>query len=207
MIGKLSLLKVLLAAGAILPPVPGHDRPPIPVDWRRVATPADRARLRNLRQGWIAALDRLRAAGQGKALAAEGALFDPDRVLAGAVPPPGNYRCRVFKLGANGSAMRDFTAYPALGCRIDAEGEARSFYAIGGTQRAVGLMFADNPERSVFLGTMIIGDEQTAIDYGRDANRDMVGVVERIGEQRWRLVLPYPRFESLLDVVEMVPER
>jgi hypothetical protein len=43
------------------------------------------------------------------------------------------------------------------------------------------------------------------MDYGRDANRDMAGIVQRIGPRRWRLVLPYPHFESLLDVVELVP--
>ena len=40
----------------------------------------------------------------------------------------------------------------------------------------------------------------------QDATRDVAGVVERIGPQRWRLVLPYPRFESLIDVVELVPK-
>jgi hypothetical protein len=33
----------------------------------------------------------------------------------------------------------------------------------------------------------------------------MAGLVERIGARRWRLVLPYPRFESTLDVIEIVP--
>ncbi|WP_152998778.1 DUF4893 domain-containing protein, partial [Sphingopyxis sp. H115] len=29
--------------------------------------------------------------------------------------------------------------------------------------------------------------------------------VERIGDNRWRLVLPAPAYESLLDVIELVP--
>jgi hypothetical protein len=33
----------------------------------------------------------------------------------------------------------------------------------------------------------------------------MAGVVERIGERRWRLVLPYPNFESTIDVLELLP--
>jgi hypothetical protein len=41
--------------------------------------------------------------------------------------------------------------------------------------------------------------------YGRDADRDLAGWVERVGERRWRLILPYPRFESTIDVVELVP--
>ena len=55
------------------------------------------------------------------------------------------------------------------------------------------------------LGTMMFGDEKKPIDYGRDDGRDMAGYVERVGEKRWRLVLPWPKFESIVDVVELVP--
>jgi hypothetical protein len=80
-----------------------------------------------------------------------------------------------------------------------------SFYKTDGPQRPVGLAFRDGDMRGVFLGTMMLGDETTALVYGRDTDRDMAGIVERIGDKRWRIVLPYPRFESLLDVVEIVP--
>ncbi|WP_374577078.1 DUF4893 domain-containing protein [Phenylobacterium sp. J367] len=39
--------------------------------------------------------------------------------------------------------------------------------------------------------------------YGRDPERDQVGVVERIGERTWRLVLPFPKQESTLDLIEL----
>ncbi len=172
-------------------------------DWRRVATPADRDRLRRWREAWLAALPRARAA-DAKGVAAEGALFTPDAALAGAAAPAGRYRCRVFKLGGLGSAMRDFTAYPAFDCRIADEGRVRSFYKESGSQRPVGLLFPDG-DRTVFLGTLLLGNERAALQYGQDRDRDMAGVLERIGERRWRLVLPYPRFESMLDVIEMVP--
>lgn len=171
-------------------------------DWRRVATSADRDRLRHWRDAWLAALPRARAA-DGAAIAAEGALFDPDRRLAGAAPS-GRYRCRVFKLGAAGSAMRDFTAYPAFDCAINDEGSVQSFYKLTGSQRPVGLLFADG-DRTIFLGTLSLGDERAPLQYGQDRDRDMAGVLERVDEKRWRLVLPYPRFESMLDVIELVP--
>lgn len=171
-------------------------------DWRRVATPADRDRLRRWRDAWLAALPRAQAADPA-AIAAQGALFQPDLALAGTAPA-GRYRCRVFKLGAAGSAMRDFTAYPAFDCRIADEGRVRSFYKETGSQRPVGLLFADG-DRTIFLGTLLLGDERAALQYGQDRDRDMAGVLQRIGERRWRLVLPYPRFESLLDVIELVP--
>ncbi|WP_245662093.1 DUF4893 domain-containing protein [Sphingomonas pruni] len=170
-----------------------------------MATAHDRMRLRNTRQAWLEALAKARAAGQGKAIAAQGVLFDPDRALADAKPPASDYRCRVFKLGGQRPGNRDFTAYPAFRCRIDPEGGLLSFYKIGGSQRPVGLIFDDGGARQIFLGTLSLGDEDMPMDYGRDANRDMAGIVERIGPRRWRLVLPYPHFESWLDVVELVP--
>ena len=151
----------------------------------------------------MAALPRARAADPA-AVAAQGALFAPDGALAGAPPPAGRYRCRVFKLGGVGSAMRDFTAYPAFDCRITDEGRVRSFYKESGSQRPVGLLFPDG-DRTVFLGTLLLGNERAALQYGQDRDRDMAGMLERVGERRWRLVLPYPRFESLLDVIELVP--
>src|SRR5690606_20523521 len=42
-------------------------------------------------------------------------------------------------------------------------------------------------------------------NYGSDRMRDMAGLVERVGDNRWRLVLPAPAYESLLDVIELVP--
>jgi len=35
----------------------------------------------------------------------------------------------------------------------------------------------------------------------------MAGYVERVGERRWRMVLPRPTFESIVDVIELVPVR
>jgi len=177
----------------------------LPTDWRKVATPADRARLGGWRTAWVEALAGARTDGNAPAIAAQGALFRIDHALARPLPPAGDYRCRVFKLGRKAATGPVFMAYPAFLCRIDNEGAVASFYKSAGSQRPVGLLFRSDTTRGVFLGTMMLGDETRAIDYGRDATRDMAGLIERIGERRWRVVLPYPRFESLLDVVELVP--
>lgn len=208
---KLLVLPVLaaLAAGCAHRPAPlpaesasGIDAPA--PDWRSVATQSDRDRLRRWRDAWMTALPAARAA-DGKAIAREGALFQPDNAMPGAMPPAGEYRCRVFKLGGSGAAMRDFTAYPFFDCRVDDEGDVKSFYKLTGSQRPIGHLFADGASRAVFLGTLMLGDEQTALEYGRDDQRDMAGFVERVGERRWRMALPWPSFESQLDVVELVP--
>jgi hypothetical protein len=174
-------------------------------DWRRVATPEDRTRLRNWRQAWLDALAKVKASDQASLIQSDPTLFDPDRALGNSALPPGNYQCRVFKLGANGTAMRDVTVYPAVECKARQDGDVTSLYKISGAQRPVGLLFRDSPARAVFLGTMVFGDETKPLSYGQDSSRDLAGYIERIGDQRWRLVLPYPRFESLLDVVEITP--
>jgi hypothetical protein len=182
------------------PPVRDDDGPK---DWRTVATPADRGRLRGWRGAWVDSLAEV----DPREIAKEPELFDPDRSLTNAVPPSGAYRCRTFTLGARGGIGPTFAASAAFACRIDGGdgGDVVSLVKLDGSQRPVGTIFTDTDTRAVFLGTMELGDEKRPMRYGRDANRDMAGLIERIGPRRWRVVLPYPRFESTLDVVELVP--
>lgn len=182
----------------------GPTAAPATADWRSMATPADRARLRGWRDAWMSALPAANAADASK-VRAQGALFNPDFALAGSMPPAGDYRCRVFKLGAKQTGLLDYVEYPYFACRIDDEGEVRSFYKQTGSQRPVGLLFADGDARAIFLGTLLLGDERAPLQYGQDAQRDMIGYVQRVGDERWRLVLPSPAFESQLDVIELIP--
>lgn len=172
-------------------------------DWRRVATPQDRARLRGWRGAWVDALAQVPVSD----VSGDAALFDPDHALTGATPPEGLYRCRVYKLGKRARTGPVFKTAGWVACRIAREGERLVLGKIAGAQRPIGTVYPDTDARSVFLGTMELGDEGSAMDYGRDAARDMAGFIERIGPRRWRLVLPYPRFESTLDVVELEPGR
>ena len=48
--------------------------------------------------------------------------------------------------------------------------------------------------------------KRRALQYGQDQQRDVAAYVERIGPNRWRLVMPAPHFESQLDVMELVPQ-
>ncbi len=45
--------------------------------------------------------------------------------------------------------------------------------------------------------------QKTVPAYGQDTARDQVGVLERIGQNRWRLVLPWPRQDAKLELVEI----
>ena len=174
-------------------------------EWRGAATGADRQRLRDWRNAFVEALAKARAGGHGAAIAAEGALLDPDAALGAAAIPNGDYRCRVIKLGAKRPGLLDYVAYPAFNCRIRQEGRLQRFTKVNGSQRPVGMIFPGDTMRQVFLGTLVLGDELRAMQYGRDPDRDLAAFVERIGPARWRMVLPRPAFESTLDVIELVP--
>ncbi|HMI40320.1 MAG TPA: DUF4893 domain-containing protein [Sphingomicrobium sp.] len=174
-------------------------------DWRGVATSADRERLREWRTAFTKALAKARATGHGAEIDSEGVLLEPDAALGAPPIPNGNFRCRVIKLGAKSEGMLDYVAYPAFQCRIRQERDRQAFAKLTGSQRHVGLIFPGDTLRQVMLGTLVLGDETRAMQYGRDADRDVAGYVERIGPDRWRLVLPYPHFESLTDVIELTP--
>lgn len=174
-------------------------------EWRVAATGADRQRLRDWRDAFVEALAKAHAGGHGAAIAAEGALLDPDAALGGPPIPNGDYRCRVIKLGAKQRGLLDYVAYPAFNCRVRQEGQLQRFTKMNGSQRPVGMIFAGDAMRQVFLGTLVLGDELRAMQYGRDPDRDLAAFVERIGPARWRMVLPRPAFESTLDVIELIP--
>lgn len=175
------------------------------IDWRNIATEDDRARLRQWRAAWVRALGKAQAAGHAGALAREGALVQPDAAIAWETPPPGDYRCRTVKIGAKSQGLLDYVAYPFFDCRVRIENGVMSFAKLSGSQRPLGLILPDTGRRMVFLGTLQLGDERRALQYGRDRERDMAAVVERVGERRWRIVFPLPHFESLVDILELVP--
>jgi len=207
---RLSLLAIFLILPAcvtsrevVAPPT--AERPND--SWQALATASDLARLRHWRNSWVEALAAVRATGHGEEVTREGALLEPDSALPGAALAPGLYRCRTIKLGAKAPSNADFVAYPANHCRVSMRGTRLHFERLDGSQRPIGALFPDTARRPGFLGTLQLGDERLALRYSRDDERDMAGVVERVGENQWRLVLPAPHFESLLDVIELTPER
>ena len=176
----------------------------VPGSWRAVATEQDRARLRGWYRAWQDALADARARGFSTQIALEGVLLEPEAALLQPELPMGNLRCRTVKLGSK-SGRPGFVAYGWLPCQIGNDGAAVSMITTRGAQRMNGRVFPDNMRRQIFLGTLLLGEESMALDYGSDQLRDMAGIIERIGERRWRMVLPRPAFESLLDVIEIVP--
>ena len=174
-------------------------------DWRSVVTESDRARLRDWRTAFVDALRSAQSGGHSADVAKEGVLLEPDAALGGGPIPNGLYRCRVIKLGSKSVGMLPYVSYPAFDCRIQQEGQIQGFAKLTGSQRQVGSIFRGDTIRQVFLGTLVLGDEGRAFQYGRDTQRDVAGYIERIGPNRWRLIMPQPHFESHMDVMELVP--
>lgn len=192
-------LAILVAAAGVGLAAPTAARPQ-PADWHAVATVADRARLHGWRGDWVTALAAVRAHQGEEAIARDPALFDPDHAADDPMPPAGGYRCRVTKLGERGVAAGEWGA-----CDVTAGDRARGLARRDGAQRFSGTIFDDGPHHAIFLGAASFADERRPAAYGRAAGRDMIGRVERIGERRWRIALPSPRFESRLDLIELVP--
>jgi Domain of unknown function (DUF4893) len=174
-------------------------------NWKRVVTEDDRTRLRDWRTTFAAAVAAATKAGHSAEITREGALLDPDAALANPAIPDGMYRCRVVKIGAKEQGNLSFVSYPGFTCRVRPDHKLQRLTKLSGSQRYAGIIFPEDQIQKVFLGTLVLGDERRALQYGQDQTRDIAGHLERIGLQRWRLVMPTPHFESQLDVMELVP--
>ena len=174
--------------------------------WKEVATSDDRQRLADWRANFVSALDAASKGSHAADIAREGALLQPDAALGPPALPNGMYRCRVIKLGAKAdSGGLPYVSYPSFACRVRADRGLQRFNKLGGSQRYVGLIFPGDSIHQVFLGTLVLGDETRALQYGQDQLRDTAGYVERIGPDRWRIIMPKPHFESQFDVMELAP--
>lgn len=207
-----AVLLALAACASAPPPPPPAPPPPggggaVLRDWRGVVTTQDRGRYDRRADAWSLALNQAgRQAGSGGELRPLGALVDPRAALERPAPPPGDYRCRTVKLGTQfGDEGLGYVIYGWFDCRIEQTAQGLKFSKLTGSQRPSGLLFPEDGRHMVMLGSMALASEPPANSYGQTPDRDMVAVVERIGERRWRLVIPWPHNESNLDLIELVP--
>lgn len=207
------LATALLASCATTPPPPppppsAPDAPSGAVlsDWRGVITATDRDRYQRRDAAWTLALQQAKRQPGSGDLSALGELILPDAARPSVTPPVGAYRCRTIKLGSQGGEEGlGYVVYGWFACRIEQTPDGLKFSKLTGSQRPSGLLYPENDRHMVFLGSMALASEPAARTYGRRPDRDMVGVVERIGERRWRLAVPWPANESNLDLIELVP--
>jgi len=202
------VLVLLLSACASTPPPP-----PLPPtgssalrDWRSIVTAGDRDRYARRDAAWRLALEQARRQPGSGDLTGLGDLLDRNAARRDVAPPVGDYRCRTVKLGSQGGETGlGFVVYGWFDCRIEQTARGLKFSKTSGSQRPSGLLFPESEREMVMLGSMALAAEPPANSYGQRPDRDIVAVLERIGADRWRLVIPWPQNESNLDLIELVP--
>lgn len=188
------------------PPPPGGGSAPVLRDWRGIVTAADRDRYNRRGGAWSLALEQARRQPGSGDLAGLGDLISPRAARADVAPPPGDYRCRTVKLGSQGGEQGlGYVVYGWFACRIQQTPTGLKFSKLTGSQRPSGLLFTETDRQMVMLGSLSLASEPPANSYGQRPDRDLVAVLERIGDARWRLVIPWPQSESNLDLIELVP--
>ncbi|MET3836821.1 hypothetical protein ABIB58_002171 [Brevundimonas sp. UYEF29] len=175
--------------------------------WRQVAKAADASLLGRLDQAWRMARAEAEDGGFARQVEALGPLADPNAAQTGRIQPgPGTYRCRTIKMGrrVEGQGLA-YVEYPWFACSVElTPGGDLVLTKTTGSQRTRGLIYPDTDRRAVYVGAQAWGaDEKTFPAYGDKAERDQVGVIERIGQNRWRLVLPWPKQEAKLELLEI----
>lgn len=175
-------------------------------DWRTLASAADASALGRLDQAWRLARAEAEDAGFAAQVEALGPLIDPNAGQAGRLQPaPGAYRCRTIKLGAKSPGGVGYVAYPFFRCTVElTPGGDLVLTRLTGSQRSRGLLYPDTDRRLVFIGAQAWGDETGYPAYGEKRERDQIGVFERIGSERWRLVIPWPKQEAKLEILELL---
>lgn len=189
------------------PPAPSPGEQGGTDDWRKVVNAEDASRIGRLDQAWR--LARAEAEDQGSAdpVEALGPLVDPNAGQAGRLQPaPGAYRCRTFHMGSNSPGGPAFIPYGWFRCSVElTPGGDLILSKTTGSQRTRGLLYPNTDSRLVFVGAQAWGMDETGYPaYGQQHERDQVGVLERVGPQRWRMVVPWPRVESKLEILELV---
>lgn len=152
--------------------------------------------------------DAARTRGLGEALLSDSAgdrsivsaLFAPGETPISTLPD-GDYRCRTIKLGG----LLPLTAYGFFDCAVSDNGA--TIEKLTGSHRFKGQLVASDGGL-FYWGALHYGDEQP-MAYGAEAESNQVGCLVRVSGKpvRYRLELPFPRFESTHDVIELVPAR
>ncbi|MBB4657876.1 DUF4893 domain-containing protein [Parvularcula dongshanensis] len=185
-------------SGTAARPVAATQAPELPLE------PADEVRLARLKETVAAALfDAFAAGGADRTMIASSA-----SVLTAAPLPltdgpiAGRYRCRTLKHGG----PVPFITYGWFDCAVKEGKDGLTLSKPDGSQRMAGRLFrapglgADGLSALAYAGTEYHQGEKP-VPYPEGRNE--VGLFERIGENRFRLLLPEPGVEGRLDVIEL----
>lgn len=172
-------------------------------EWRSVASPGDAAALDRISARWRAALADARKRYRTR-ISQAGPLLDPEAGLPRATPGPGPYRCTLYRISPPARRRPAFATSREDFCFVGLGEEDRLTFTSELPARRVGgyLFEQEGAPALVFLGAAI-GRDGEAASYGDDGADSEVGILERVGELSYRLVLPEPN--GGVHVIAMTP--
>lgn len=173
--------------------------------WKKVATKEDQDRIYSWTEALYSGVSVAEIAGEKEKIKQAKGLFDADAPLENGTIQAGLYACAITKLGGPDDRGLPFIAYPAFRCSVTEADGRLHFTKLTGSQRTAGWIYRASDRHSVYLGTAFYGYEDKAEPYGKAKERDQAAVLQRIGSKRWRMVFPYPYYESVVNVMELSP--
>lgn len=166
--------------------------------WRQFVHPLDGQRLDALPASWSSLYAKLPA----RIRSAQGPLADPGAALDHPTPSPGAYSCRKLRLRAD---RRNPLVRSAASdsCYVASVGETLAFTKQTGADLSSGYLYLDG-NRYVYLGARQNRAGESSVGYGDKPGGDTVGILERVGGFRWRLVMAKAD-ASQVDIFELTP--
>jgi hypothetical protein len=164
-------------------------------------TAFDAARIEGLATSRLQGLAAAMADGAQDDRSLVGGLYAQGLAPAGTLAP-GHYACRTLKLGG----LSPLIVYADFQCTIsESDDGGYTIVKSTGSQQLSGTL-TPSGDGLLYTGALNYSDE-SAIDYGADAERDQVGCLYRVSQDDPRLVLelPAPQFESLFDILVLTP--
>ncbi|MCB9992375.1 MAG: DUF4893 domain-containing protein [Hyphomicrobiaceae bacterium] len=114
----------------------------------------------------------------------------------------GDYQCRTIKMGG----ISPLVVYSWFRCEIRPEGDVFTIRKTTGSQNFFGTLRKQN-DLFTYQGASSYGYENGVRLYGEDEERNQVGCLSAVtkGNRHFILELPFPKFESYHDVIELKP--
>ena len=176
-----------------------------PEEWRAVASPADEDRIDRLETLWTEAVEEARQKGFRRRIGSDAALLSPGGGLPRAAPAPGSYRCKAFRIGSARAGAPAYAAGRQGFCFVGVQEDRLSLTSEVPAARYGGHFWeTERSGRLVFLGAAMPSGSRVAPAYGTVPGADVVGLIERLGEFRYRLVIATPADAQKLAVFELI---
>lgn len=174
--------------------------------WQDVASQFDQQRLARIDESRSKAMSEAQGGASASDVSTIHAVMDARGEPASVSSLPGNYRCRTIKLGG----ITPDVIYSWFRCRISMKSGGPYLEKLSGSQYTNGYLYPKGDGRFVYLGaSSVIGEPRHA--YSGDGATvgapvtpdDQIGLLTKIGPGHFRLEMPFPLQESVMDVLEL----